>query len=91
MHQHFSIAAGLKNRSLGFQPMTNFQRVHQVAVVRQRHHAFVRLHHDGLRIEQRRISCGRITRVPDGQRATQSSQRFFGKNVRYQPHRLVRV
>src|SRR2546425_4201204 len=91
MDQHFSITAGLKNRPLRFQPMTNFQCIYQVAIVRQSHHPFVRLHSDGLRIEQRRISRGGITRVSNGQRATQSGQRFFGKDIRHQPHRLVHV
>ncbi len=71
VNDHFGVAVGLEDRSLGLQPMPNFLRVHQVAVVGQRNHALVRLHHDGLSVEQRRIAGGGVTRVSDGQRAVQ--------------------
>ena len=71
VHDHFGVAVGLENRSLGLQPMPDFLRIHQVAVVRQRNHALVRLHHDGLSVEQRRVAGGGVARVPDGQRAVQ--------------------
>ena len=66
-------------------------RIHQVAVVRQRHHALVRLHHDGLGIEQRRVSGGGIAGVADGQGSPQFGQHFFQKNVGDQAHGLVHV
>ncbi len=67
----FSVAIGLEDRTLGFQAMTDFLRIHQVAVVGQRNHAFVRLHHDGLGIEQRRIAGGGVARVSDSERAVE--------------------
>ncbi len=52
VNDDFGVTVGLENRSLGLQPMPDFLRIDQVAVVRQRNHAFVRLHHDGLSVEQ---------------------------------------
>ncbi len=82
MNDHFGVAVGLENRPLNFQPMPNFLRIHQVAVVGQRNHALVRLHHDGLRIEQRRITRGGVARVPNGKGAVHLRKNFFGKDVR---------
>ena len=62
VNDDFGVAVGLEDRALGLQAMPDFLRVHQVAVVGQRNHALVRLHHDGLRIEaepnRRRWSSG---------------------------------
>ena len=76
VNDDFGVAVGLEDRSLGLQAMPNFLRIHQVAVVGQRNHALVRLHHDGLSVEERRIAGGGVTRVPDGQRAVQLATRL---------------
>ena len=91
VHDHFSIAVGLKNRTLAVQPLPDILRIHQIAIVRQRHHAFVRLHHDGLGVEQRGIARRRITRVANGQRAAQLGQNAFLKNIGDQAHGFVHV
>ncbi len=59
--------------------------------MRQRDRTFVRLHHNGLRIQQRRIARRRIARVPNGQRAAHLGQHIFGKNVRDRSHGLMRM
>ena len=71
MNDHFGVAIGLKDRALGLETMADFVRIHQIAVVGQRDHALVRLHHDGLGIEESRIAGGGVTRVPNGQRAVE--------------------
>ena len=52
VNDDFGVAVGLENRTLGLQAMPDFVSIHQVAVVGQRNHAFVRLHHDGLSVEE---------------------------------------
>src|SRR5579862_9079205 len=91
MHDHFGIAVGLKDRSLTIESLTNILRVDQIAIVRQRHHAFVRLHHDGLRIEQRRIARRRIARVTDAQSPPHFRQNLFVENISDQAHGLVHM
>ena len=41
-----------------------------------------------LRIQQRRIAGGRVTRVPDGQRARQAGKNVFGEDIGHQAHAL---
>ncbi len=48
VNDHFSIAVGLKDRALRLQARTNFWRIYQISIVRQRHSALIRLHQDGL-------------------------------------------
>ncbi len=74
MHDDFGVAGGLENRALALQPCADFMRIDQVAVVRQRDHALVALHQDGLRVEQRGVAGGGVARVPDGQRAAEASR-----------------
>ena len=64
----------------------DFLRIHQVAVVGQRDHALVRLHHDGLGIEQSRVASGGVARVPDGERAVELRQNILGEDVGHQSH-----
>ena len=71
--------------------MPNLVRIYQIAVVRDGHHAFVRLDQYRLSIEQRRIAGRRITRVPDGECSAQMREHFFGEDVGDQAHRFVRV
>ena len=66
-------------------------RVDQISVVGNGNYAFIRLHQDGLRIEQRRIATSRITRVADGECATQPRKHFFGEDISDQAHVLVHV
>ena len=69
MHHHFGITGGLKNRTLLLQPMTDQIGIHQVAVVGQRDHALVAIHHDGLRVQHRRIAGSGVARMANGQPA----------------------
>ncbi len=91
MNDDLGIAVGLENRTLPFEAAANLLRVHQISVVRQRHDAFVGLHHDGLGIEQRRISGGGITRMADGEGAMQLVELFLLENVGHQSHGPVGV
>src|SRR6185437_5760674 len=50
MYDHFSIAVGLEDRALRFHAAADFLSIDQIAIVSKCHHAFVRLHHDGLGI-----------------------------------------
>ena len=49
----------------------------------------VRLHREGLSVEQGRVPGGRVARVPDGQRAVHLRLDFFGEAVGHQAHRPV--
>ncbi len=91
MDDHLGVAVGLENRSLLIQLRPDFRCVGDVAVMRQRDLALVAVHHDGLRVEQRRISGCRISRMSDGQRARHFRQRFGGKDIGDQPHRLMQA
>ena len=73
------------------QPGADFGGVHQVAVVRQRDLALVALHHDGLRVQQRRVAGGGIAGVADGQRAGQARQHLGAEDVGHQAHGLVEL
>ena len=66
MHHYFGIAGGLKNRALRFQLASQLRCIHQVSVVCQRDFAFIALHHDGLRVEQRGAATGGIACMADG-------------------------
>ena len=87
----FGVAGGLEDGALLLQAGANFQRIGDVAVVRQRDLALVALHHDGLRVEQRRIAGGGVARVADGQRAGKLRQHVGGEDVGDQPHGLVQL
>ena len=69
MNDDFGVAVGLENRSLGSPVCREFPCVDQIAVVGNRDDAFVRLHHDRLRVEQRGISSSRVARMSDRQRS----------------------
>ena len=66
-------------------------RIDQVAVVRDGDRAFVRLHQDGLRIEQRGIASRGVARVADGQSAAHLREHIFGEDVGDRAHGLVRA
>ncbi len=91
MNDDFGITVGLKDRSLALQPAADLVRIHQISVVRQRHHAFVRLHHDGLGIQKSRVARCRISRMSDSQRSVQFRELFFIENVHDQSHGLMHV
>ena len=86
---HFGIAVRLKNRSLALQPARTSPAFDQIAVMRHRNRAFIRLHQNRLRVQQRRVAGGRIARVPDGQRAAYLRQHVFGEDIGNHAHRLV--
>ncbi len=91
MHNNLGVAGGLEDRSGLLELAAHFQRIDDVAVVRQGDLALVALHHDGLRVEQRRIAGGRITRVSDGKRAGDAGQRVGVEDVGDQPHGFVQL
>ena len=91
MDDDFRITVGLENRTHRFQAMPNVLRIYQVAVMRDSHHSFIRLHKNGLRVEQRGIAGGRITCVSDGQRAVQGCEHLFGEDVGDESHRFMSV
>ena len=72
VHDDFRVAAGLENRTLRFHTSANFSGIGQIAVMRKRNHAFVRLHHDWLGVQQSGVAGGRVPRVPDGKSAANS-------------------
>ena len=90
VHDDFGIAGGLKDGALLLKLGVHFVRICDVAVVRQRNLALVALHHDGLRVEQRRIAGGGIAGVADGQRAGKARQHVRGEEVGDQPHAFVK-
>ena len=57
----------------------------------QRDHAFVRLHHDRLRVEQSRVAGGRISSVTDSEGPANPRELFLGEDVGDQAHGLVYV
>ena len=67
------IAGRLENGALLLQLGANGVRVDQVAIVRESDLPLVALDHDGLRVEQRGVTRGGITRVANGQQARQPS------------------
>ena len=91
MHNHFGVARGLKNRPVLLQPRAHFKRINEVAVVRQRNLPFVALHHDRLRIQQRRVARGGVARVANRKRACNSSQNIRIEDIRYQAHGFVQL
>ena len=91
MNNDFRVTVGLKNRTLSFQTMPNLVRIYQIAVVRDGHHAFVRLDQYRLSIEQCRVARGRITCVPDGECSAQTREHLFGEDVGDQSHGFVGV
>ena len=54
--------------------------------MRNRNRSFVGLHQDRLGVQQRRISRGRVARVPNGQRSPQLGQDILDENIRHQSH-----
>ena len=54
-----------------FEAATQFERVGQIAVVRERKLALIAIDDDGLRVRQRGIARGGIARVADGDAAGQ--------------------
>ena len=91
VNDDFGVAVGLKNRALALQPRAHLHGVDQVAVVRHGNRSFVRLHQNRLRIQQRRVSGGRVARVADGQRAAHFREHIFGEDVGHRAHGLVRA
>ena len=91
VHHDFGVAGGLKDGALLLKLGANFERIGEIAVVRQRDLALVALHHDGLRIEQRRIAGGGVARVADGERAGNAGQHVGGEDVGDQAHGLVQL
>ena len=89
MNDNFRIAVGLKNRPLRLQTRANVWRIHQISVMCQSHPALIRLHQDGLSVQQRRVAGGRVPRVSDSECAVQLRKHFFGEDVSDQAHRLV--
>ena len=91
VHDDFGVAGGLEDRSGLLQLRANFEGVDDVAVVRQGDLALVALHHDGLRVQQRRVAGGGVARVTDGKRAGKASQDVGVEDVGDQAHRLVQL
>ena len=91
MHNDFGVAGGLEDGAGLLQAGAYFQRIGEVAVVRQRDLALVALHHDGLRIEQRGVAGGGVASVADGQRAGNTRQRVGIEDVGDQPHGFVEL
>ena len=75
-------------RAIPFEPGAHGAQVHQVSVVRDRDQALGRIHTNRLRIQQRRVSGCRVTRVADRHLARQLLQHFVSKDLRHQAHAL---
>ena len=71
------------------EPPPHFDRVRQIAIVRQRDFALVAIDHHRLRVHQRRVAGGRIARVPDRGRARQRRNHLRRENFLHVPERLV--
>ncbi len=91
MNDDLSVAGGLKDRALGLQPAADLPRVHQIAIVGQRNHALVAVHHDGLGVQQRRISGGGIAVVTDGNIAAEGLKHGLVEDVGDQTHSPMRA
>ena len=91
MNQHLGVAVGLKDRALAFQLLPDRERVHQVAVVGNGNRSLVGLHHDGLGVQQGRITGRGVAGVADGENAAQRGEHFLGKDVGDQSHGAVGV
>ena len=59
--------------------------------MRQRDSAFVAIHHNGLRVEQRGIAGGGITGVADGESPREAGECAFSKDIGHQAHAFVQV
>jgi hypothetical protein len=86
MDDDLGITGGLKYAAGLFKARADVERVHDVAVVRERDHAFVAIHTYGLSIEQSGIAGGGIACVSDGERAGQAAERLFVEDVHDQTH-----
>ena len=91
MQNDFGIARRLENGPARFQILPQFRGVRDIAVVRDRDPAFVAMHRERLRVALHRIAGGRITRVPDRQRAGQCLRARVRENIRHMPHRFLGV
>src|SRR5438309_11839431 len=57
--------------------------------MRQSNHAFVAVHHNGLRVEHSRITGSGVTRMSDSQIAGKLFERIFSEDFRYLSHGLM--
>ncbi len=89
VQQHLRVARRLENRSLEDQPIAQFLRVDQVAVVTDGDLAVRAVDQDRLRVlEAAFAGCG-VANVPDRARAGQRRKGFFGEIVGDIAHGLV--
>ena len=77
-----------KNAPCALELHAEVAEVHEVPVVRDGDQALGRFHADGLRVQQRRVACRRVARVPDGHVALEARDHVVGENFRNQPHAL---
>ena len=89
VNQHFRVAVGLEDRALALQLGANRVSVDQVAIMSNGDRALIRLHHDGLRVQQSRIASRRISGVADSKNTAQRSQHLMAEDIGDQAHRLV--
>src|SRR5580692_9194142 len=67
VNYHFGVAVGLKNRALAFETGAEWSGVHKVSIVRHGDRSLVRLHKDGLSIQQSGVASSRIAGMADRQ------------------------
>src|SRR5205823_4259008 len=79
----------LEDVAAAFELFPQRRRIHQVAVVRQRHLPLLAAHHQGLRVLEIGVASGRVTRVPDGRVPLEGVYHFLRKHLGDVDHAFV--
>ncbi len=86
LHDDFGVRGGLEVCAVAFEARAHVAQVHQVAIVRDGDEALGGVDANGLRVEQRGIAGGGITRVTDGHVAGKLGQHIVCEDLRNQAH-----
>ena len=92
MQDNFTIAGGLKNGALPFQPFPKRKRIDEIPVVDKGDSSVVAnaLHDNRLRIALAAISGRGVSRMADRVAAFEAFEDVFGEHIGNIAHRLVR-
>ena len=91
MHDDFGIAGRLENRTAMLEAAAQFGGVGEIAVVRQGQLTFIAINDDRLRIGERRITRGRVARVPHRGRSRKARQYLRLEDFLNEAHALLEM
>jgi hypothetical protein len=91
MHDNFGVTGGLENGAAMFEFAAPLGGISEISIVADGDFAFAAIDDDGLRVGERGITGGGITRVADGGIAGKSGEALGIENVGYQAHSFDNV